>query len=174
MTAPGAFLRITATISGTERVIDRLIRVERAATDLTPVWPAVVMAFRAIERRAFDTEGGSTDDGAWAELAERTQRERARKGFGAAHPILARTHALERALTLGVGAYERMTPTSLQIQLGSEVDYFKYHQSTAPRTKLPRRAPVSLTEADRQTLMRPIRLYVTGYDPNAPMREAIA
>jgi hypothetical protein len=173
MTAP-AFLRITAVASGTERVIDRLIRIERNATDMTPAWPAVVMAFRAIEKKAFDTEGGSTDAGPWPALAERTQRERARKGYGAAHPILQRTEKLQRALTLGVGAYERMTPTSLQIQLGPEVDYLTYHQSTAPRTKLPRRAPVSLTEADRQALVRPIRLFVTGYDPSAPVREAVA
>jgi hypothetical protein len=172
MTAP-AFLRVTAVTSGTERVIDRLIRVERAATDLTPIWPHVVRAFRAIEVKTFESEGASTDAGAWPELAERTQEDRARKGFPPAHPILQRTHKLQRALTLGIGAYERMTATSLQIQLSSELDYYKYHQSTAPRRKLPRRAPVSLTEADRQALMRPIRLYVTGHDPSAPMREAV-
>lgn len=155
-------------------VVDRLLRgVEERMGDLTPIWPKVVMAFREIEKKVFDTEGGSTDDGAWPELAERTQKERARLGYGAAHPILQRTQKLQRALTLGVGMYERMTPTSLQLQLEPDLKYFDYHQSRAPRKKLPRRAMVSLTEADRQELMRPIRLYITGRDPDAPRRSAL-
>jgi hypothetical protein len=185
MTAPsGEFLRITATTSGMERVIDRLLRVERNITDLTPVWPDVVMAFRAIETRAFETEGGSTDSGSWPELAESTVAERARaragagEGFGEggpAHPILQRSGKLKRALTLeGVNSNVVTTPTSLRYTLSEQVSYFAFHQSTGARHRLPRRAPVSLTEADRQALMRPIRLFVAGNDPSVPTREAVA
>jgi hypothetical protein len=50
---------------------------------------------------------------------------------------------------------------------------FAFHQSTRPRKKLPRRAPVLLTADDRTAMMHPVRLYVTGRDPNAPRRAAI-
>lgn len=175
MTAPntGDFFRLQLRVEGV-LVVDRLLRgIEEHARDLTPAWPQVVMAFRAIEKKAFETEGGSTDDGPWPELAPKTQRERARLGYGAAHPILQRTQKLHRALTLGVGVYERMTRDSLALQLEPDLKYFDYHQSRAPRKRLPRRAMVSLTEQDRQELMRPIRLHITGRDPNAPRRSAI-
>lgn len=178
MTAPGGgeFLRIRATVSG-QTVVDRLLRgIEERATDLTPVWPAVYEAFKAIVTKAFDTEGASTDAGAWPQLARRTQQDRARKGFPRSHPILQRSGALKRALTLGVGAYQRMTPTRFQVQLASEpesVASFPYHQSLAARRRVPRRAMVSLTGDDRTALVFPIRLYITGRDVNAPRREPV-
>jgi phage gpG-like protein len=52
--------------------------------------------------------------------------------------------------------------TALGLSIGTDVEYFKYHQSNKPRKRLPRRAPVLLTADDRHALMRPIRLYLTG------------
>jgi hypothetical protein len=77
-----------------------------------------------------------------------------------------------RALTIGEGAYVSMTSDAMAYRLSSEIDYFKYHQSRRPRTKLPRRAPVLFTADDRTALMHPIRLWITGRDVNAPRRQA--
>lgn len=146
-------------------VIDRMLQgLESRATDFGPVWPDVVRAFQAIVAKAFDTEGASTG-ATWAPLKASTQADRVRHGFAPAHPILERTGALKRALTIGEGAHIASTPTSLRYQLSSEVGYYVYHQSKAPRVKLPRRAPVELTFDNRTTIMHPVRLWVTGRTP---------
>lgn len=167
----GPMLRVTLTLEG-EIVIDRLLQgIEARASNLAPAWPAVVQAFQAITARAFASEGASTG-ATWAPLKPATQRDRVRQGLAAQHPILQRSGKLMRALTLGEGAYAGMSATSLTYRLSGEVDYFKYHQSNRARTRLPRRAPVLLTADDRTALMHPVRLYLTGRDPNAPRRGA--
>lgn len=165
-------LRVTLTIEG-DIVIDRLLEgIEARAQDMTPAWPAVVKAFRQIVGRAFETEGASTGE-AWPELAERTQKDRQRLGFPPAHPILQRTKKLMRSLVIGDdGGFAHMAPQSLEV--GTDVEYFKYHQSNKPRFKIPRRAPVLLTTDDRHELFRPIRLYLTGRNPDAPLRSRVA
>ncbi len=169
MTAP---VRITLTLEG-EILIDRTLSgIEERMSNLAPAWPAVLKAFQGAVSKAFATEGASTG-APWAPLAKSTQAERVRLGFGAAHPILKRTGKLERALTVGEGAFASMAPTSLTYRLSADVDYFKYHQSNRPRTRLPRRAPVLLTADDRTQLLHPIRLYLTGRDPNGASRAAV-
>jgi hypothetical protein len=165
-------LRMNLTIEG-DIVVDRVLQgLEDRAHDVSPAWPKFVEVFQGIEQRAFASEGGSTG-APWKQLAPRTQKERQRLGYGPAHPILQRTTKLMRALTTGEGAFVSMSPTSLRYILSETVGYFKYHQSNRPRTRLPRRAPVLLTADDRTALVHPIRLYVTGRDPNAQRRTSI-
>lgn len=148
-----------------DQVISRELQgLEERLGDMTPAWPAVLKVFRTIMSQAFATEGASTGS-PWAQLAPSTVKRRIRQGFPGAHPILARTHTLERALTSEGGA-------SIVVQMphyfavSVDLDYFKYHQSKAPRTKLPRRAPINLTQDDKTQLLHPIRLYVKGLSPD--------
>ena len=165
-------LRITLSVEG-EIVIDRLLAgLEERAKDMRPAWPELVKVFQQITKAAFDTEGKSTG-APWAPLAERTQRDRQRQGYGPAHPILQRTTQLQRALTIGEGAYIKTTAESMAYLLAPHIDYFIYHQSRKPRKKIPRRAPVLLTADDRHELFRPIRLYLTGRDPSARQRARV-
>ena len=165
-------LRVTLTIEG-EIIVDRLLEgIEDRARDMTPAWPAVTRAFRQIVGQAFPSEGASTGE-PWPQLAEATVAERRRLGFGPEHPILQRTGTLLRSLVIGdSGGFVESTPESLSI--GSHVHYFVYHQSRKPRRRLPRRAPVLLTMDQRHELFRPIRLYLTGKNPDAQMRQAFA
>lgn len=165
-------IRITLSVEG-DVVIDRLLQgLEERAQDLTPAWPYVVAVFRAIVARAFASEGASTGD-AWPDLAETTQADRRRKGFPPAHPILQRTTKLMRSLVIGdAGGFVNMGPQHLEV--GTDIEYFKYHQSNRPRRRLPRRAPVLFTADDRHELFRPIRLYLTGRNPGAPQRSRVA
>jgi hypothetical protein len=164
--------RMTLTVEGLPEVDRFMAGMADRMTDVSPAWPKVVEVFQAIVARAFATEGASTG-APWPQLAKRTQMQRAKLGFPPAHPILERRGTLKRALTTGEGAYVRTSPTSLEYLLSSEVGYFKYHQSRAPRSRLPRRAPVLLTGDDKNALTFPIRLYVTGRDINAPRRQAV-
>lgn len=160
--------RISINVSGQAQVDRVLAGLEERALDMRPVWPLVAQAFQAIMAKAFATEGASTDKGAWKQLTPRTQKERAALGFPPAHPILKRTGALERALTIGEGAFLRGEPQRFQYQLASEpasVASFSVHQKTRPI--------VSLTGDDRNAIMHPIRLFLTGRDPSAPRRAPI-
>jgi hypothetical protein len=172
MTAPPLF-QITFAVEGVT-VVDRVLAgIETRASDLRGAWPDVVRAFQAVIARAFDTEGASTG-APWPELAPSTQRDRARHGFPPAHPILQRTQQLKRALTLGDGAAVVTTPISMRYVLAPEIaEKFWPHQSAGARAKLPRRAPVLLTEDDKHAIVRPIRLWITGHDPSAPQRSPV-
>lgn len=164
-----SLINVVVSIEG-EIIIERSLQaLEDRITNLAPAWPAVVSAFQAITARAFASEGASTG-APWPQLAMRTQSDRVRLGFGAAHPILQRTGRLERALTLGAGAHVSMQPQSMTYHLEEGVGYFIYHQSVKPRKTLPRRAPVLLTGDDRTQLLNPVRLYLTGRNPNGGRR----
>lgn len=65
-----------------------------------------------------------------------------------------------------------LVQTPRYLGIGSVVPYIAFHQSTRPRTKLPRRAVVDLTTDDRNELVRPIRQYLTGYDPTGRRQTA--
>lgn len=151
-----------------EAILSRdLDGIAERATDLRPAWPAVIAYFRQMTARAFATEGASTGK-AWAPLKPSTQRERTRLHFGASHPILERYGTLKRSLTTdqGLGFVEE---TATSIGFGSNAKSFWYHQSRKPRKKIPRRAPVLPTAADRTELMRPVALHLRGFDPSAPV-----
>jgi hypothetical protein len=153
-------LVITGHLEGQVLIARQLEGLEERLSDMTPAWPEVLRVFRGIMRAAFATEGASTAQ-AWPQLADSTAKQRASQGFGGRHPILARTHTLERALTSEGGASVIvMAPRYFAVAV--DVDYFKFHQSNAPRTKIPRRAPINLTQDNKTQLLHPIRLYVTG------------
>lgn len=155
-------------------VVDRWLKgIEERALDMRPIWADVIAAFQLAVSKAFASEGASTG-APWAPLTPATQADRRRHGFSPAHPILQRTHALQRALTLGEGAFVAGEPQSVRYQLSPEVGYFVYHQSKQPRTRLPRRAPVELTFDDRTAIMHPIRLWVTGRSMTGAPRMAVA
>jgi hypothetical protein len=160
-----ATVSIRLTLEG-EQIWDRaLAGLESRIADAGPAWPQVLTAFRAIAKAAMDSEGASTDAGAWPQLAPSTQRQRARKGFGAAHPILERTGRLRRAVMLESDSTVTQSPKQLMIAI--DLDYFRFHQSRRPRLKLPRRAPISFTQDQRYQLIHPLRLWFTGHDPDA-------
>lgn len=174
--APGrgkAMLRVTISgfLDGVQVIDRQLDALENRITDVSPAWPAVVNVFRQIARATFDTEGASNAGGQWPALAPSTQKDRARQGYGAAHPILQRTQRLMRSVTAGTGD-TILVETPRYLGIGSAVPYIQFHQSTAPRTKLPRRAVVDLTTDDRHELLRPIRQYLTGLEPRGRRQAA--
>lgn len=162
-------LRLTITIGDGDAVIDHVLQgiqgIEERARDLRPLWPTVVADLQAMIAKAFASEGASTG-APWTALALATQADRARHGFGPTNPILERSGKLKRALTLGEGAFVSSTPSSMRYVVSEQVaPYFKFHQRGGPR--LPRRAPVLLTAADKSALTGTIQLYITGRDRTA-------
>jgi phage gpG-like protein len=90
----------------------------------------------------FDTQGGLV--GGWQPLSAGTIAGRIRAGFGAG-PILQRTGALRKSFYSFVDEKKAL--------VSSKSPYFAYHQSRMPRTKIPRRAMLILTENTKQNIV---------------------
>lgn len=164
---------ITAHLDG-ELIIDRQLQgLEARLRDMTPAYPELTRVFQRIVAQAFASEGASGDTGAWAPLAERTIDERRRQGFGPEHPILQRRQTLMRSLT-DTTSDTISVETPNYYARGSAVPYVAFHQSRAPRTKLPRRPVVALTQDQKSELFLPLRRHVTGFDASAPTRSRVA
>jgi phage gpG-like protein len=90
----------------------------------------------------FDTQGALS--GGWQPLTAGTIAGRVRAGFGAS-PILQRTGALRKSFYSFVDEKKALVT--------SRSPYFVYHQSRMPRTKIPRRAMLILTENTKQNIV---------------------
>ena len=90
----------------------------------------------------FDTEGALS--GGWQPLSAGTVAGRIRAGFGAS-PILQRTGALRKSFYSLVDEKQAL--------VSSRSPYFAYHQSRMPRTKIPRRVMLILTENTKQNIV---------------------
>lgn len=165
--APLVDVHVNITLEGDQLIVRKFRGIAERADNISPeAWDELLDVFFAITGEAFDTEGGSTTEGAWPDLAETTIAERRRQGFPPG-PILDRTGLLS-------GAVSGEDPEGMHVVKGPNflsasvlVEYFKYHQSTQPRTRLPRRAMISFTQDDKHAMLRPIRLYITGHSPSA-------
>jgi phage gpG-like protein len=94
-------------------------------------------------QRNFDTEGALT--GGWKPLSEGTIKQRVREGFGAG-PMLQRTGALRKSFYSYVDEKRAL--------VSSHSPYFAYHQSRMPRTKIPRRVMLILSESTKQNIVQ--------------------
>lgn len=120
-----------------------LVALERAVSELSgmtndfrPEWPAVTKAIsRAIASR-FRQEGPG-----WAPLAKSTQRDRLRKGYGAAHPILVREGDLRRSFL--DGSVQMYAPTQMSYESPSEIA--PHLHWGAPKANIPAR-PIVVAE----------------------------
>lgn len=78
--------------------------------------------------QGFTSQGG-VFGAKWSPLAMRTILQKSKTYPG--RPPLVRTGAMQNSFTF--------TAASQQVLIGNEMPYFKYHQSSAPRSRLPRR-----------------------------------
>jgi phage gpG-like protein len=134
-----------------------IARFADGVSDYRPIWGVIESDFYALEQRQFQTAGAAGGK-AWPELSPEysTWKEEHFPGT----PILERTGELMRSLTdpnhpQTVRIEERKTLT-----LGTQVPYAIYHQSTEPRTRLPRRPEIMLTEAFKRTVMHHVQQYL--------------
>lgn len=157
---------ISGVLEGIALIDRELQAIEERATDVSAAHPAVAKVFRAVVRKTFESEGQSSAAGPWPALAKRTVRERERLGYGGSHPILRRTNEMMRSV-VERSADSIYVSTPNYLGLGSANPYLMYHQSTAPRSRLPRRPVFEPTEDDKHELVRPFRLWLTGHAPDA-------
>lgn len=97
----------------------------------------------------FRTEGSLS--GGWQPLALSTLIDKARKGYGN-KPILERTGKLKNSFYKRVGTKRAF--------VSSKSPYFGFHQSRKPRTKIPRRPMLLLTESTRQKIVKKFQKFI--------------
>lgn len=107
-------------------------------------YAALVEDFHETERRRFRDEGPG-----WRPLADSTQQERARLGYGPAHPILHRTGSLEDSLTTSDSPDSVFRPEIDGFFVGTKTSYAQYHQVEHVEGRPPTRVLVELGAADR-------------------------
>ncbi len=155
--ASGTF-HISFDIDGDRELSRKIHGMLGSVTDWTPVWKTIAADWSATMARKFDTEGGheaGTDaDGnanpSWAPLSERYARWKAKRFPGT--KILQRTGSLREAATSPAVV---TTPTSLNLTVDSP--WALFHQSSEPRTCLPRRPFASLTAKQKSRWVKAFR-----------------
>ena len=149
-------VQIRVTTVGPQNVGRALSIITERASNLEPV-------FRIIADAVRDTiadEVLSDGRGLWAPLNPEYARQKDLK-WGP-QPILVASGQLLNSLTIqgAPGHIEFIGPD--RVRIGSTIDYLKYHQSTTPRTVIPRRAPINITPEKRERWIALIGDYIRG------------
>jgi len=140
---------------------DVLKKAEISVSDFRPVFGAIAKAFYKENRAIFalKSQGKYPDfggfkpftriryQGEWMTRRDAYRLQKIRK-VGFAYPLLLREGDLARSLTRPSDPQAIKEITKETMILGSNVEYFKYHQSDAPRKKIPLRKPLFLDDKD--------------------------
>ena len=124
------------TITGTQRLRQKLTRLGSSLYDLRSAMSQIGNeAARYYSNQGFNSQGGVFGS-AWSPLARRTVLRKAVKYPG--RPPLVATGKMRDSFTYSA--------SSRQVLVGNKMDYFKYHQSTLPRKRLPRRQMMAIND----------------------------
>lgn len=137
----------------------RMLRLADRIEDASGAFRAVARILERSTRANFASEGASSGP-AWRELAPATRARKARLGLDPR--ILRATGRLYSALVDEGHAEHVEHAGPHELRWGAAVPYGVYHQSTAPRTKIPYRPPVRLTEVDKRAVVRELQRAIVG------------
>lgn len=103
---------------------------------------------KIFSKDVFETEGSAIGE-KWARLSPYTVAQKARLGYSA--KPLVRTGRMQRS-------FKSIIETT-QATIYNDTEYFKYHQSNKPRSKLPRRVMMKLAEIQKQIVVKAFQTY---------------
>jgi phage gpG-like protein len=126
--------------------------------DMRPAFRKIHESFIGVEKYQFSSQGALS--GGWAPLAASTVDFKAKHGLDPR--ILHATHRLRDSLTTFEGEDHIYETSHDEMKVGSEVPYGIFHQSTAPRTRLPRRPPVQIRETTKRRWIKYLQMYLMG------------
>jgi len=161
-------IRFRMDIAGEVQLDRGIARFADGVTDYRPIWGVIEDDFYAEEKEQFRTEG-EAGGGRWQPLSE------ACAGWKAVHypntRILERTGALEQSLTRASDSNAVKIERRKELILGTSVPYAIYHQSIEPRTRLPRRPVIQVTESFKRGVMRHIHTYLVSMATECGFRQ---
>jgi phage gpG-like protein len=151
-------MMLTCEAFGEQTLSREIVRFKDRGMDMRPAFRKIHESFIGVEGYQFRTEGGLS--GGWAPLAPSTVEAKAKAGLDPR--ILHATHRLRDSLTTFEGEDHIYEARPDEMKVGSETPYGIFHQSTAPRTKLPRRPPVEIKETTKRRWIKYLQAYLMG------------
>jgi hypothetical protein len=175
---------IKVTILGADEVIDKIEGLARRAMDLQPGLEVVADLLQAQTAENIRTRGGGLAE-RWRPLAEGTVKARRERwgyygrnapgaGVSMTTPLMW-TGGMARSFQVG-GEHHVRSITSQTMEWGSTHPIIAFHNSRAPRTKIPFRPMLGFRDdAQKRVLtVEPVRMWMSGM-PQAQIRaEAFA
>lgn len=135
---------ISWTIEGEKQISRNLLLLAGRVKDWTPAFAETAYELKNIfSGPVFDSEGGVIDEH-WAPLSKAYAYRKAKKFPGKG--------ILEATGKMRSGFLTLWRPDMAAVW--NETEYFKYHQSNAPRAKLPRRVMMKLAAAQREMVVK--------------------
>ena len=157
---PG-FISISLQVTGQRELTGKLATWGANVQHMTPAWEQVGDRLLQDFEQQFLGEGGYI--GAkiapkWAPLKESTVKDRLRRGYSGAHPILVREGLLKGSLSHRGAAGNIFQATDTGITVGTEVPYAIFHQKGTRR--MVSRKMVGLKWTTRSAILRILGDYV--------------
>lgn len=151
-------LTITIEAFGETEMERTLLRWDERVRNPLPVWKDIHEDFMDIERYQFESQGELS--GGWQPLADSTVERKAIQGFDTR--IMFRTGALFESLTESGDEQHVFHPLASSLEMGSTVDYGKYHHSRDPRQHLPRRPLIVLTTGVKTAWVKKLQRWIVS------------
>jgi hypothetical protein len=148
-------LVVTFTMLGEVVLARELSRFGDSVRDFRPVWSEIKADFHRIEAEQFDSQGARSGN-PWAPLSPNYAAWKAKVAPG--QPTLRLSNQMWSQFALGKGMYASLEP--MRMELSPLTQYPTFHQRGSPKTHLPQRKVIDLTEDDRMRWMKMIHEYV--------------
>ncbi len=137
-------MRLEWSIEGEKELSRKLIGLSSDLKDLREPFQSSADYLRTVfSKDVFDTQGGAIGE-QWKRLSPYTVSQKARRGYPDT-PLIGSGRMRESFKTI---------VSSDQAVIYNDAQYFKYHQSKAPRTKIPRRVMMKLHDPQKQEIVR--------------------
>jgi phage gpG-like protein len=144
-------VRVEIGLSGDKQVSRQLLRFGDRALAARPAFEAIGQMLLELEGQQFASEGHRASGG-WEPLADSTLEHK----HGPS--ILDETGELRASLTERGGPHQIWDVGDEFLLFGTDVDYASFHQTGTSR--MPRRRPLELTEADRAGAVKILQRYI--------------
>lgn len=143
--------QISFTIQGEKQLSRRLEIMTDGIKDFSDPFKKTAEYLVDAFKQSFDYQGSNIGV-AWPPLKDSTLKQKAKNYPGA--PMLVRTGAMK-------GAFQQSYSTDYAKVWNSVMgDYFKYHQSNEPRSKIPRRQMMALNDNIKENIVKFFHEYI--------------
>ena len=144
-------MRLQWSIEGEVQLSRKLIGLSNNLKDYTRPFSDSATYLKGIfSRDVFQTQGRAIGE-TWKRLSPATVSAKARRG-DPAEPLITSRAVMQNSFYTIV--------SSDQAVIGNRAAYFKYHQSNAPRARIPRRVMMKIASAQRAEIVRFFQQYI--------------
>lgn len=142
-------MKLSWSIEGEEQLVRNLRNIGKGIKDWTPAFKEASDRLKKVfSEDVFKTKGSIIGE-QWNPLKPKYLAQKLRGGFPA--DTLVKTGKMQNS-------FQSIVQTD-RAEIWNSTQYFKYHQSSAPRSKLPRRVMMKLAENQKQIIVKIFHTY---------------